>query len=155
MDEEQYIFPFFEDEIKAWEESQEELDTVENNNVEEIYKDIAWDYENNSAIIENGDFLIVEGLEAVKSWCFRALQTQRYKYLAYTWDYGIDLEQFTGKVLTDKVKIDIIKEIIDCLKENKHVTDVIDFNFITDKRAVTINFKIVTDYGDISEEVSY
>ena len=49
----------------------EEETTIE----EEIYTDIAWDFNNNIPILEDGDFVIVEGLEAVKSWAFRALQT--------------------------------------------------------------------------------
>ncbi|WP_096636433.1 DUF2634 domain-containing protein [Clostridium cochlearium] len=146
----EYLFPFFQDEIEEYEEENiEELDDTE----DEIYKDIAWDYDNNVPILQNGDFVIVEGLEAVKSWAFRALQTQRAKYLAFTWDYGVDLESFIGKVLTTKEKIDITTEIKGCLMQNKHITNVTDFDFKTDKRKVYISFKIITDYGDFAEGV--
>lgn len=147
---EQYLFPFFQDEIEKYEEENiEELDDTE----DEIYKDIMWDFENNVPILSNGDFVVVEGLEAVKSWAFRALQTQRARFESFTWDYGVDLENFVGKVLTTKEKIDITIEIKECLMQNKHITNVTDFDFKTDQRKVYISFKIITDYGDFAEEV--
>jgi len=136
------LFPFLE-------VTDEEETTIE----EEIYTDIAWDFDNNKPILNNGDFVIVEGLEAVKSWAFRALQTQRAKYLAFTWDYGVDLESFVGKVLDIKEKIDITTEITECLIQNKYITNVTDFNFKTDKRKVFISFRIITEYGDFEREV--
>ena len=136
------LFPFLE-------VTDEEETTIE----EEIYTDIAWDFDRNIPIVEDGDFVIVKGLEAVKSWAFRALQTQRAKYLSFTWDYGVDLESFVGKVLDTKEKIDITTEITDCLMQNKYITNVTDFNFKTDKRKVFISFRIITEYGDFEREV--
>lgn len=142
---EQYLFPFFQDEVE---------DAVGNEIVkDDIYKDVAWDYEHNIPVILNGDFLIVEGLEAVKSWAYRALQTQRVKYEIFTWDYGLDIESYVGKVLTDKNKIDLAKEIEECLLQNKHITGVTNLELTTEKRKVYINFKIVTKYGELDEVV--
>ena len=146
---EQYLFPFFTDEIEEYEEDNKLVDSTE----DIIYKDIGWDYDKNTPLIYNGDFLIVEGLEAVKSWSFRALQTHRAKFEIFTWDYGLDLESFVGKVLTDKMKIDLTKEITECLLENKHVINILDFEFLTNKSKVFIGFKIVTKYGEFNEEV--
>lgn len=143
---EQYLFPFFNDGI-------EQIEETENIVVSEIYRDVAWDYDWNIPIIANGDFVIVEGLEAVKSWAFRALQTQRAKYEIFTWNYGVDIESHIGKILDTKQKIDITREITECLMQNKHITNVTDFNFVIDKRKVTISFKITTDYGDFLEAV--
>lgn len=145
-----YLMPFFEDEVKAYEESE----ILSNDNNEE-YRDIAWDFENNIPIMANGDFKIVEGLEAVKSWAYRALHCDRYKYSAYTWDHGLDTEQFVGKVLNSKVKIDIIKEIKECMLQNKYITGCTDFNITAEKRKVYIKFNLVTKYGTFQEEVNY
>ena len=35
---------------------------------------------------------IVEGLDAIKVWIWLALQTPRYRYPIYTWDYGNEFE---------------------------------------------------------------
>ena len=137
----EYLFPFFNDEI-------EQIEETENIIEDEVYRDVAWDYDCNIPIIANGDFVIVEGLEAVKSWAFRALQTQRARYSAFSWNYGVDIESYIGKVLNTKQKIDITKEIEECLMQNKHITNATDFNFTIDKRKVTISFKIITEYGE-------
>lgn len=49
---------------------------------------------------ETGDFLLdgknkildSNGIESWKSWCINCLHTERYKYLAYSTDYGIEIE---------------------------------------------------------------
>lgn len=33
-----------------------------------------------------------DGIESWKSWCINCLQTQRYKHLAYSTDFGIDID---------------------------------------------------------------
>lgn len=142
---EQYLMPFFTDEIQQ----QSTTISVE----DEIYKDIAWDYENNTPLLINGDFLIIEGLEAVKSWTVRALQVKRGKQEVFTWNYGLDIEKYVGKVLTDKNKIDIAKEITESLLENPYIENITDFKITSDKRKVEISFKVITKYGEFSEEV--
>ena len=55
---------------------------------------IAFDY-------ETGDFkrdgmnklLDSDGIESWKSWCVNCLQTERYKHLAYSTDFGIELDK--------------------------------------------------------------
>lgn len=147
---EQYLFPFFNDEIKEYEEEMEKATSQQ----DEIYKDIGWNYDKNTPLIYNGDFLIVEGLEAVKSWVFRALQTQRAKHEIFTWDYGLDIDFFTGKVLTDKNKIDLTKEITECILENQYIVNVADFQFKVKKNKVFISFNVITRYGEFSEGVT-
>lgn len=54
---------------------------------------IAFDY-------QRGDFprdgmnkmLDCDGIESWKSWCINCLRTERYKHLAYSTDFGIDLD---------------------------------------------------------------
>ncbi|MCT4544430.1 MAG: DUF2634 domain-containing protein [Vallitalea sp.] len=143
------LFPFFPEEIKAFNESIGK----ENNKVtaEGIYKDIQWDYENNKPLLINGNFVIVEGLEAIKVWCWKVLHTERYKYLIYTWDYAIDIEQFIGKSLSNFNKVEIIKEITEGLMQNMHVTSVDNFIITTEKKEIFIEFNINTEYGVLKE----
>ena len=39
----------------------------------------------------------VEGLEAIKVWIWLVLQTPRYRYYIYTWDYGNEFEDLIGQ----------------------------------------------------------
>lgn len=143
-----YLLPFFMDEINEYDN-----DNAIPRSEDQIYTDISWDYENNKPILINGDFVVVRGIEAVRSWAFRTLQTQRYRFGIFTWNHGLDISRFKGKILTDKNKVDLIKEIKECLLQNKAIKNIYDFNFSTDKNDVIINFKVNTDYGEYSEEV--
>ena len=40
-------------------------DDVKVDNTFPMYKEVAWDFKNNTPIIQNGDFKIVEGNEAI------------------------------------------------------------------------------------------
>lgn len=141
------LFPFFPEEIKAFEENNE----VTTNDTETIYKEIQWDYENGKPLMNNGNFVIVEGLEAIRTWCWKALHTKRYEYLIYTWDYAFDMEKFVGKTFNNLIKIEIIKEITEGLMQNKYITSVDNFHITTKKKKVVIQFDINTKYGNISD----
>lgn len=142
------LFPFFPEEIKAFNESNEVNNEVA---TERIYKDIEWDYENNKPLLLNGNFVIVEGLEAIKVWCWKVLHTERYEHLIYTWDYALDIEQFTGQTLSNLNKVEIIKEITEGLMQNKHITSVDNFILSTKKKKTFIEFNINTEYGLLTE----
>lgn len=142
------LFPFFPEEIKAFNESNEVNNEVA---AERIYKDIQWDYENNKPLLFNGNFVIVEGLEAIKVWCWKVLHIERYEHLIYTWDYALDIEQFTGQTLSNLNKVEIIKEITEGLMQNKHITSVDNFILSTKKKKTFIEFNINTEYGSLTE----
>ena len=48
---------------------------LENLNEYPTYREIAWDFKKNEPMIENGEFKIVEGNEAIKTWVYIALLT--------------------------------------------------------------------------------
>ena len=49
-----------------------------------LYREIAWDFEKDTPIIQNGDFKIVEGNNAIKVWAYKALLTPRYNHSIYS-----------------------------------------------------------------------
>ena len=51
-----------------------------------VYREIAWNFERNEPIIENGEFKIVEENEAIKVWVYLALLTNNKQYPIYSWD---------------------------------------------------------------------
>ena len=50
-----------------------------------LYTDVAMDYETGVPRWESGNPVIVTGLEAVKSWAWRAAATARYRWPAFCW----------------------------------------------------------------------
>ena len=41
--------------------------------------------------------VLVSGLEAVKGWAWRAVDTARYRFSHFSWAYGCELEALTGQ----------------------------------------------------------
>ena len=127
------------------------------NNVEEVkvdntfplYREVAWDFEKDTPIIQNGDFKIVEGNEAIKVWIFKALLTPRYNYSIYSWDYGSELMDLIGKAYTPQLtKSEAKRYIEEALKINPYILDVnvIDTDF--KDSVLSANVKITTIYGE-------
>ena len=63
-------------------------DEVKVDNSFPLYREVAWDFKNDTPIIQNGDFKIVEGNEAIKVWVYKALLTPRYNYSIYSWNWS-------------------------------------------------------------------
>ena len=123
-------------------------DIVKNNSFP-LYREIAWDFKRDVPILENGDFKIVEGNEAVKVWVYKALLVPRYNYSIYSWNYGSELMDLIGKAYTPQLtKSEAKRYIEEALKINPYILDVnvIDTDF--KDSILSANVKITTVYGE-------
>ena len=114
-----------------------------------LYREVAWDFKKDIPIIENGDFKIVEGNEAIKVWVYKALLVPRYQYSIYSWDYGSELLSLIGKAYTPQLtKAEAKRYIEEALKINPYILDVnvIDTDF--KDSVLSANVKITTIYGE-------
>lgn len=115
-----------------------------------IPKEYAWDFENSEFKLRDGKPYIVEGIEALKIWIYKVLKTPRYRYLAYSWNYGVEIEELIGKPYTQEFKESEFKKIIEeALKVNPYIQSVKNFevSFVND--TVTANFDVVTMLGEV------
>lgn len=77
---------------------------------------IAFDY-------EAGDFrrdgkhnlLDSDGIESWKSWCINCLQTERYKHLAYSDGYGVDLDAVFEAETREEAESVLVREVTEAL----------------------------------------
>lgn len=68
---------------------------------------------------------IVEGAEAVKVWCYLALQVARYHFFICTWDYGNEIEDLYGKGFSaEHIESEATRMIEECLLENDYIETV-------------------------------
>lgn len=94
---------------------------------------------------------IVEGIEAIKVWIWFALQTPRYRYYVYTWDYGNEFEDLIGQRYTEEyVAAEAKRMTEECLLVNKKIKEIVDFSVNVKNDILTISFIANTIYGDIS-----
>lgn len=94
----------------------------------------------------------VDEIEAVRQAAFCILNTERYEYMIYSWDYGVELEDLFGEPLS-YVLPELKRRIAEALTQDDRITGVRDFLFDTSKRG-TVNaaFTIETIYGEIQAE---
>lgn len=99
----------------------------------------------------NRIFDFCDGLEAVKQTVFKILNTERYAYLIYSWDYGIELMDLYGKSPM-YVCPELERMIKEALLQDDRITDVTDFEFDTStKGVVSVKFTVHTIFGDLDE----
>lgn len=123
---------------------------LEENNNFPLYREIAWDFKINEPIIENGEFKIVEGNEAIKVWIYLSLMTPNKQYPIYSWDYGSEIKELVGKnytkALTEAECERLIKE---CLLINPYITEVQILDTSFKDSVLSCNVKVTTIYGDM------
>lgn len=116
----------------------------------------AWDFEKMDFKIKDGKMYQVEGKEAIKIWLWKIFQTPRYRYLIYSWDYGHELEEFIGqgfsKELIESEAKRLVEEAIWPTLDG-YVEDIKEFevDFIDD--VLSINFTVITPYGEVKMDV--
>ena len=124
-------------------------DDVKVDNSFHLYREVAWDFKNNIPILENGDFKIVEGNEAIKVWVYKAILTPRYNYSIYTWDYGSELLDLIGKAYTPSLtKSEAKRYIEEALLINPYILEVNVLDTDFKDGILSANVKIVTIYGE-------
>lgn len=96
---------------------------------------------------------IVEGKGAIKVWIWLALQTPRYRYYAYTWDYGIEYEELIGQGYTDEyIETEVRRMTEDCLLVHEDIQSILDFEVNRKGDILTLSFVVDTIYGTIEME---
>lgn len=91
-------------------------------------------------------------LEAMKQAVFRILNTERYQYIIYSWNYGIETIDLRGEPVT-YVCPELERRIIEALTVDTRITGVSDFEYDTSvKGVVHASFTVHTIYGDLSAE---
>jgi hypothetical protein len=92
----------------------------------------------------------VEGLEAIKVWIWLVLQTPRYRYYVYSWDYGNEFEDLIGQGYTEEyIEAEAQRMTEDCLLVNENIQSISDFSISMENDTLTVTFTVNTMYGDI------
>lgn len=93
----------------------------------------------------------VDGWEAMRQAVGKILQTERYRYVIYDWNYGIELDGLIGKNASYAIP-ELKRRIEDALLADDRVTAVTDFHFSQEKDSVTADFLVHTIFGQMRAE---
>lgn len=116
-----------------------------------LYREAAWDFEQDTPIFRGGELVVVSGKEALKVWIWRAIRTPRFKYEIYTWAYGSEFESLLGQAYTDAVKTaEAPRYLRECLLINPYIKDVKDISVTFEAGRLTVKGTAVTVYGEVN-----
>lgn len=107
-----------------------------------------------SATLENMDRIsgYIDDLEAVIQAIYLILSTERYQYIIYSWDYGVELIDLIGKPMP-YVMSELPRRIKDALIQDNRIDDVTDFEFEVNRNKLHTSFTVITTLGNISTEL--
>ncbi len=93
-----------------------------------------------------------DGKEAMKQVIYKILMTERYRYVIYSWNYGVELEDLFGMPVS-YVCPELERRIAEALTQDDRISDVKDFSFDTSRKGVvSATFTAVTDVGNITAQ---
>lgn len=119
-----------------------------------IPKEYGWNFEADEFLLVNGKMVIVEGNEAIKVWAYRALKTDRYRFMAFSWGYGNELESLIGSGFSkDAIMSEARRYIEEALSINPYIVRVDNLDVFFDGDELTVKFRLVTIYGEVDVNV--
>lgn len=106
-----------------------------------------------SLTIEEDDYDRINGytddLQAVAQAIYLALSTERYKFIIYSWDYGVELVDLFGKPMP-YVMAELPRRIKEALTQDNRIDDVTNFEFEKKGKRLHTTFTVVSNVGKIS-----
>ena len=90
----------------------------------------------------------IDGLKAVEQAVYKMISTERYQYVIYSRNYGVQLLDLFGKP-TSYVIPEVKRRITEALLWDKRITKVDDFDFkIAEKGILNVSFRVITIFGN-------
>lgn len=93
-----------------------------------------------------------DGQEAMKQAIYKILNTERYQYVMYSWNYGIELLDLYGEPVS-YVCPELERRITEALTWDDRIQTVDNFEFnISKKGEILVTFTAHTVFGDVVAE---
>lgn len=122
-----------------------------------LFQEYAWDFERDRFLYDvNGRHILLTGNPALEVWIYKALKTERFEYLAYSWQYGIELKPFIGKVMGVQERYSELRRVItECLMVNPYIRSIDSFSITPENRAelIRVHITLTTVYGEVEINV--
>lgn len=93
-----------------------------------------------------------DGQEAMKQAIYKILNTERYQYVMYSWNYGIELLDLYGEPVS-YVCPELERRITEALTWDERIKSVNNFEFdVIGKGAIHVSFVAHTVFGEVQAE---
>lgn len=95
----------------------------------------------------------IDDLDAIKQAVYKILYTERFNYLIYSWDYGVEFENLIGKDY-EFIVGDLQRRIEEALLQDDRIKKIENLNIKKDKKdSISVSFIVVSKYGNVEMEV--
>ena len=94
----------------------------------------------------------IDDIDAIKQMIYLMLSSERYAYIIYPWDYGIELIDLFGKP-APYVMSELERRITEALLQDDRIKKVEDFAFEKNGDTIHVTFLVVTAIGNIPSEL--
>ena len=94
----------------------------------------------------------IDDVEAIKQAIYLILNTERYQFIIYSWDYGIELLDLFGKPMS-YVMAELPRRIKEALTQDDRIENVTDFTFEKEGKKLHTTFTVVTALGNIPTDL--
>ena len=92
-----------------------------------------------------------DGRDAMIQVIYLILNTERYRHIIYSWNYGIELETLFGKPIP-YVLPELKRRVAEALLQDRRITAVDGFEFTVKRNKVHCQFVVHTIFGDFDTE---
>ena len=121
-----------------------------------VFKELAFDFQTGQLKMRGGQYYYVEKNEALKVWIWKALHASRFSYLAYSTNYGNEINTLIGRYLAKQLLYSELKRLIEeALLCNPYITSLTNFEVEQKGAEVFCNFEVNTIYGSVAEAYRY
>lgn len=93
----------------------------------------------------------IDELEAVKQAIYLRLNTEKYDYIIYSWNYGVETKDLFGEDIT-YVYPELQRRITEALTQDDRINSVDAFSYEKVKNKVALYFTVHTKFGDVDSE---
>ncbi|WP_455787188.1 DUF2634 domain-containing protein [Parabacteroides goldsteinii] len=94
----------------------------------------------------------VDGTDAMRQAILKILLTERFTYLIYSWNYGIELNGVFGRS-TQTLTSEARRIVQEALLADSRITGITNFSVVQlDRRTISIQFTAETIFGEIPVE---
>lgn len=113
-----------------------------------LYRDVQMDYEKGCPVWAGGAPVFVTGLEAVRGWAWRAIDTARYQFSVFSWSFGCELEALVGQPYrADTKRSEAERYVREALLVSPYVREVQVTDTTFEGSTVHIAVDLTTVYG--------
>jgi hypothetical protein len=94
---------------------------------------------------------VIDEKEALKQSVYMILNTERYKNLIFSWNYGAEIKDLIGKPISFVIP-ELDRRITEALTQDDRILDVGGFEFTKGRRSLHVKFTVYSKFGEMEIE---